>query len=320
MSLSQILGDIQDGVGNVQVSAENKVLTQQKESTFNVPSSNLNKSVLEKFNTLVSTLTVKNTIYPLNKVDLKIAQEVFTMLPDDHKVEQAKLTSFPSTMNKNILEGVLNNVADKMPDEILAVFRDIAEQIRNNADAITNVVEGVKVYGEFCKGAIDRFLNSRPLVIADRQSVDLFQEDLYRCSYINDAELDYAKYSGVLSEMFRKLAEDPTLSTYLTYRSNPEEGAAISRYPEISLYGLCDKIVHLMDVLESERNHLVNYVGSLDTALNDEVKAVTANSSYLVNNANGVIDSLNFFKMLHDILEQDDQFFEKTKKLLEFLD
>lgn len=320
MSLSQILDDIHGDVNNVHVSTEHVVVTQQKESTFKVPSTNLNKGVLDKFNLLYNALTAKNTIYPLNKVDLKIAQEVFTMLPNVSKSDQAKVTSFPSTINKDILEGMLKNVSDTMPDEILTVFKDILEQIRHNADAITAVVDGVKVYGEICKVESQRLSANRPLVIVDRESRDLFQEDLYRCSYIDDTQLDYPKYSGALSEMFRKLAEDPTLGTFLTYRSNPEEGAAISRYPEISLFGLCEKIIHLMDVLASNYSHLESFAGSLDMAINDEVKAITANSTYLVNNANGVVETLEFFKMLHDILEQDDHFFEKTKKLLEFLD
>lgn len=320
MSLNQILDDIQGDVNNVHVSAENAVVKQQKESTFKVPASSLNKNVLDKFNTLYQALTAKNTIYPLNKVDYKIAQEVFTMLPEVDKVEQAKITSFPSTINKNILDNVLQNVSDTMPDEILAAFREISEQIKDNADRIVGVVDGVEVYGNVCKDAIDRFTNRRPIVIVDKESRDLFQEDLFRCAWIDDTQLDYAKYANKLSTMFRNLVEDPTLTTYLTYRSNPEEGVAVSRYPEINLHGLCEKIAHLKDVLQSERDSLQNYLGSLDMALNEEVKAVTANSTYLVNNANGVIDSLNFFKMLHDILDMDDQFFEKTKQLLEFLD
>lgn len=320
MSLNQILDDIQGDVNNVHVSAENAVLNQQKESTFKVPSANLNKNVLDKFNTLYHTLTAKDTVYQLNKVDFKIAQEVFTMLPDVHKTEQAKITSHPSVINKDILEGVLKNVSNTMPDEILTVFRDIMEQIRQNADAIVRVVDGVAVYGQICEQAIERFTKNRPMVIVDKESRDLFQEDLFRCSYIDDTQLDYDKYSNKLSKMFEDLVKDPTLTTFLTYRSKPEEGAVVPRFPEISLFGLCDKIIHLKDVLQSERSHLESYVSSLDMALTEEVKAVTANSSYLVNNANGVIDSLNFFKMLHDILEMDDQFFEKTKKLIEFLD
>lgn len=320
MSLNQILDDIQGDVNNVQVSTENAAVKEQKESTFKVPASSLNKDVMNKFNTLYQALTAKNTIYPLNKVDYKIAQEVFTMLPDVSKVEQAKVTSYPSTINKNILDNVLQNVSDTMPDEILTVFREISQQIKDNADNIVNVVDGVEVYGNLCKDAIDRFTNRRPIVIVDKESRDLFQEDLFRCAWIDDTQLDYDKYANKLSTMFRTLVEDPTLTTYLTYRSNPEEGAAVSRYPEISLHQLCEKIAHLKDVLQSERSHLQNYLGSLDMALNEEVKAVTANSTYLVNNANGVIDSLNFFKMLHDILTMDDQFFEKTKNLIEFLD
>ena len=320
MSLSAILDDIQDNVTNVHVSTEHVVLTQQNESTFQVATPNLNKDILSKFNTLYQTLTAKNTIYPLNKVDYRIAQEVFTMLPDIHKTEQAKLTSTPSAINKDILQGVLANVPDTMPEEILAMFREILDQIRSNGDNILNVVEAVKAYGELCKAKSDWFSTNRPLVIANRESVDLFQEDLLRCSYIDDTQLEYPKYSGELSKKFEALAMDPTLTTFLTYRSNPEEGKAVPRYPEISLFGVCEKIIHLKDVLQSEQDFLANYVGSLDSALNEEVKAVTANSSYLVNNATGVMDSLNFFKMLHDILAQDDQFFEKTKNLLEFLD
>ena len=321
MSLSQILDDIQGDASNVQVSTEhNAVTAPPTESTFKVPSTTLNKNVLSKFNTLYNTLTAKDTVYQLNKVDFKIAQEVFTMLPDISKTEQAKVTSYPSTVNKDILQGVLDNVSNTMPEEILDAFREILDQIRQSADAIVGVVDSVEVYAMVCKVAIERFNKQRPLVIVDKESRDLFQEDLFRCSYIDDTQLDYDKYANKLSHMFENLAKDPTLQTFLTYRSAPEEGEAVPRFPEISLSGLCEKIVHLSEVVKSERNHLENYAISLDAALTEEVKAVTANSSFLVNNANGVVDSLAFFKMLHDILDMDDQFFEKTKQLIDFLD
>lgn len=319
MSLSQILDDIQGDASNVHVSNENVVVT-PPESTFNVPASNLDKSVMDKFNTLYNTLTVKNTVYQLNKVDFKIAQEVFTMLPDLGKTEQAKITSYPSVMNKDILQGVLENVKDTMPEEILSVFQDILGQIRANADAIIAVTDGVALYGLACEQAIERFSKARPIVIVDKETRDLFQDDLFRCSYIDDTQLDYDKYANKLSKMFDDLVQDPTLTTFLTYRSKPEEGSAVSHFPEISLFGLCEKIAHLKNVLQSEHEFLSNYAGSLETALNDEVKTITANSTFLVNNANGAIDGLGFFKMLHDILSMDDQFFEKTKALIEFLD
>lgn len=320
MSLNQILDDIKGDVGNQHVSTEDITLNPPKESTFKVPASNLNKTVLDKFNTLYQTLTAKDTVYKLTKVDFKIAQEVFTMLPEIAKTEAAKITSYPSVMNKDILEGVLDKVSDTMPDEILEIFREISNQIQENAEHITNVVNGVTVYGQFCEEAIKRFTTTRPIVIVDKESIDLFQEELSRCSWIDDTQLDYDKYINKLSTMFKDLLEDPTLTTFITYRSNPEEGAAISRYPAISLYGLCDKIAHLKDVVISERKFFENYLSSLDMALTQEVKAVTANSSYLVNNVNVAMEGLGFFKMLHDILEMDDQFFEKTKKLIEFID
>lgn len=320
MSLNQILDDIKGDVGNQHVSTEEVTITPPKESTFKVSASNLNKSVLDKFNTLYQTLTAKDAVYKLTKVDYKIAQEVFTMLPQIAETEKAKITSYPSTMNKDILAGVLEKVDNSMPDEILNMFREIREQIVGNADNINNVVEGVAIYGETCKQAIERFTANRPIVIVDKESRDLFTEDMFRNSWIDDTQLDYDKYANKLSTMFKGLVEDPTLATFITYRADPVEGAAISRYPEISLFGLCEKISHLKDVLSSERSFIENYLSSLDMALDQEVKAVTANSSYLVNNANAAIEALGFFKMSHDILEMDDQFFEKTKKLIEFID
>lgn len=321
MSLNQILDDIQGDVGNPHLSLENVTInTPQKESNFKMPSASLDKRVMDKFNTLYHTLTAKQTVYQLTKVDFKIAQEVFTMLPEIAKTEAAKITSHPSVMNKNILAGVLDKVSDTMPEEILTVFQDISNQIRDNADAILSVVDAATVYGAMARQAIDQFTKNRPLVIENKESIDLFQEDLFRCSYIDDTQLDYDKYINKLSTMFGDLVQDPTLTTFLTYRSKPEEGAAIPRYPQISLFGLCEKIAHLSDVLSSEKQFLENYVGSLDSALNEEVKAITANSVYLVDNANAVIEGLGFFKMLYDIFQQEDQFFEKTKKLIDFID
>ena len=202
MSLNQILDDIKGDVGDQHVSTENITLIPPKESTFKVPALNLNKGVLDKFNTLYQTLTTKDAVYKLSKVDFKIAQEVFTMLPDVAKTEAAKITSYPSVMNKDILEDVLDKVSDTMPDEILAIFRDLSVQIKDNADNIMTVVNGVTIYGKICEQAIERFTTNRPIVIVDKESRDLFQEDMYRCSWIDDTQLDYDKYVNKLSTMF----------------------------------------------------------------------------------------------------------------------
>lgn len=318
MSLNQILNELQDDVTNI--STEQIQLSQTQDSKFKLNSTNLDKKVIDKFNILYNVITTKKAIYPLSKVDFKIAQEVFTMLPEITKTDQAKITSYPSTINKNVINGILQNVNENVPEEMVSSLKDISKEIINNAENIDTVIELVKSYVDICGIEDKRLTENKPIVIDSEGSVNLFQEDLMKCSYINDENLHYVKYSGKLSEMYRNLAFDPTLSTFLNYGMDAPDGTVIARIPEVSLQILCERVINLQNEVINNRAILITFQQDIEKYSMQEVIQFNENIIYHINNINLVIDVLKRFKMLFDILDNKENFFEKMKNLLQFLD
>jgi len=320
MSLNQILNDIQDNVNNIPIATEGIVLTNQKESKFKVAPTNLDQKVLEKFNTLYNVITTRKNIYPLTKVDRKIAQEVFTMLPEVNPVEQAKITSYPSTINKDILDGVLNKIVETMPTEIITLFTELADQITSNTENIEKVVEGVTLYADVYDRESKRLSVNKPLIIYDKDSKDLFQSDLINCMYFKDTELDYEKYAGKLNKMFEELYYDPTLQTFYEHFIPKTEGQPSVTINSTSLASLCETLINLKNSVTADKSFLNHYSETLVKNLTNDSKTITDDSVYLVNNFNSIVSCLNTYKVLFDIFDQQDHFFEKLKRLLEFLD
>jgi len=320
MSLTQILSELQSDVNNINITSESVLVNNQEESKFKIALIPLDQKVLERINTLHNLITIKKTICHLDKVDSKIAQEVFTMLPDLNLVNQAKITTYPSTINKSVLDNVLNSVTETKPTELTTSLTDISNQIRDNQDQINKVLEWITFYAEICELQSKRLSENKPIIIFNRQSRNLFQEDLANCIYFKDTELDYKKYEGKLNNMFKDLYYDPTFKTFINSIIFAKEESEDTSIPPITLADLCEKIVNLKNRIISDKDFLDNYNEKLIAELNNNSNVITDNSIYLANNFNSVVKIINTYKMLFDILDSKDNFFEKLKRLLEFLD
>ena len=130
MSVSDILDEIkEDVVPGDDLSLENITVIVKPKPDIKVTTSVINRATVEKFNTLYNKLVKRQLVEKLDKLEVRVAHEVFTMLPDVSKTEYAKLTSAPSTINKNIVQKALSDVSDKAPEDTITMLKEFSSEI-----------------------------------------------------------------------------------------------------------------------------------------------------------------------------------------------
>lgn len=315
MSLNQILNDLQSDLDvpePIHVSTENVKI----ESKFKVGPNKLDEKVMEKFNTLYTAITTKNNIYPLTKVDYKIAQEVFTMLPEFVNNDQAKVTSYPSTINKDVLEGIFKNITNDTPSDVASFLKDLKDTLNSNMEMIQKVIEYMDTYYESCVFQKQRHETTSPIIMLDKQSMNLFTQPLYNFTYINDDYINYDKYKTVLSDLYRSLVQDDKFQKFLEDNKEVVKNISNWKSSDISLSEMCDIVIFIVPKLKNDYAFFKQYMELLES----DTSVVTDKVLRMLDDSGSVVECMNKFKELFDILEEKDNFFDKFKKLLEFID
>lgn len=322
--LSDIRGDVESSVDLTHVVSVEDQTLQLPTSEFKLTVDQFDKSVIEKFNNLYQALTLKNSIQNLNKVDRQIAQEVFTMLPEVTKVEQAKVTSFPSVMNKEVVDRALQTVVDVVPEESAQLLKETVTDIKENQERINEVHECLVRSLDILKTQWDRHNNKPPIVIDGDRTIDLFNSPFADVCTINDGNLDYEKYAGTLVSKFEAIVKNESLKRYVEHtlpktERSEQDGVSLSSVYSFSLRELTQR---LMMVAETAKSHAdifdkyilaVNAYEQTDGRINQEV-------SDLVNQTPEVIHTLQWYKLLYESCVDKEGFLGLVLELLEFLD
>ena len=331
MSLDAILDDLQSDLPNSEevkaleeITLSSSTNNSTPESQFKLDSSVLNKGVLNKFNTLYQQLTLKKTINSLVKVDLRIAQEVFTMLPELDSNTQAKVTSYPSVMNKQVLASVLDSVTDELPIETKHMLQDFLATVKDNQNNIERVEDVLQTYNEICNEETIRLNKVSPVIIANKNSYNLFTCKMKELLWINDSELEYKKYEDTLIKQYNDLVYDDGLKTFLSFYDTSEktEEETTENKPkfDLSLMDLCTRVSNTYQIVSSSLERLNSYIGRVEVIiLADEVK-VNDEVNEVVNLLPEYMGNLSHLKMLFDIVTNENNFIEKLVKLLKFID
>lgn len=331
MSLGEILDDIKDDVTNIEtpedggISAENVVITNVKKNgqQFNVQ--RFSKETLEKVNNMFNLLVLKNNIAGMPRVDRGIAMEVFTMLPEVGKVEQAKLTSAPSIINKELMDKVFNaNIEHKLSLDISDKLYDLKALIENHLPMIEVLVNYFQAFTSMVVDKAEVFKNVPPTVVEykafvsqeqnqENRLIDLYTEKMDVILNMDDSKLEYAKYNGVLTDMFSAIYYSETLTDlYNTVSYLPPKN-------EISLAGLVQYGKSAVENLNRYKEDLERYHNGL-TAVQRQETELNAETIEFINGYDDMAFKLEVIGRLKAIIETKDNCFDKTAELISFLD
>ena len=319
MTLSAILDDIQEDVQPLEsVSQENIVVVVNPQPNVKVTTSIINQQTIDKFNTLYHKLVKKDLLGKLDKLEVRVAHEIFTTLPDVSKADYAKLTSAPSTINKTIVQKALNDAQDVAPEDAVQMLTEVRRELEDSFTHVKEVSQGLSVYADFFQQKDKHFTENPPVVISDRQSRNLYISQLGDVAYIDDTALDYDKYSGVLSKKFETLMKEESLNEFLGFFDENHQG-------HNSFAKSLEELVRCVLDTNSFFQHgamqkLEHFFKELTAYLESETKSVTGSGYDLVNSAQTHVRTISMVNMIHSVIHRENNFMEQMKALLEFME
>lgn len=331
MSLSDILDDIKSDVSNIEtsenikISIENAIVTDTKNNEQQLNIQRFSKETLEKVNNMFNLLILKQNIDGMTRVDKNTALEVFTMLPEVGKVEQAKLTSAPSIINKEIIDKIFNsNIEYKISSDIFNKLYDLKILIENHIPVIETLITYFQAFNLAVKEKVERFKAIPPTIIEYRpytseenkpktQMIDLYTEKIDVILRMDDSKLEYEKYNGKLIQMFYAIYHNETLNNlYKTILYLPDKN-------ELSLANIVHLAETIIENLNRYKEDLEHYCSGIIAIDNKEAELNTETIKF-VNDYEDIATKLETISRLKVITETKDNCFEKTVELVEFID
>lgn len=218
MAIEEILDDIKE---NVEENPDTQLLDDSKEETVEKkPTEEVIRSAFEHYLfkeedlknlALISSLAKSiDFISSIQKVNVSIANEVFTMIPEFMEKEKAKLTRHPSEMNRKIL---IKNFSEKLRESInefvskfftvIEVTDEMKEKINSKAN---DIIEVLSEFKEKYEGKYE-FLKKDGVVIRkiDGEMVSLLTypfEDIVNLTTFNYDRLDNSNFKELVSDLF----------------------------------------------------------------------------------------------------------------------
>lgn len=318
MSLDSILDDIKDNVANIEIANEgfiNKkaISTTNKVNVIDLKYEQLPSELKDKFYKFYNLLSIKSNIDNLNKVEKSIAIEVFTMLPDLDKTEEAKLTSSPSVINKEVLTNILNTRIDySVLNELTEKIKPIKLELEENREKIEFVREYLANFRDTVSSDYSRLLENPPIIVIDKTNINLLTVNLRDIAY-NRISVNYDKYDedNILSKKYFSLLSDSTLTEYYKLTSDLNDN-------NVSLQLIYTKLMDNLYSIEyklTEINNFITYTD--DLKIGDKINN---NLLDIVEKSDSIIEYLVWFKAMYIILNTQDSFVEKLKDIFAFLD
>lgn len=331
MSLGDILDDIQSDVSNIEtpenggIATENVVIMDAKRNGQQFSVQRFSKETLDKVNNMFNLLTLKKNIAGLPRVDRGIALEMFTMLPEAGRVEQAKLTSAPSIINKEIMDKVFNaNIEHKLSLDVTDKLYDLRDLIENHLPMVELINNYLQAFNSTVETKAEVFKNAPPTVVEykayeaeenkpDTRMVDLYKEKMDVILHMDDSKMEYEKYNGKLIALFDAVYYDQTLTdlyntaVYLPVKS------------ELTLDSIVQVGKSTVENVNRYKQDLERYISGLNAVQRQETE-LNSETIEFINGYEEMAMKLETIGRLKAIIETKDNVFERTATLIEFID
>lgn len=330
MSLGAILDDLNKDTTNIDpalagVALENIVITDVKKDGNLINIQRFSKETIERVNNMFNLIVLKKNVDAMPRVDRGVALEVFTMLPEIGKVEQAKLTTSPSIINKEIMDRVFNsNIEHKMSLDVVDKLYDLERLIQDHLPMIDVLLNYFETFKSAVETKAEVFKNAPPMVVEFKawvsegeqnatRNIDLYTEKMEVINRLDDTKLEYPKYSGVLSNKFADVYYNDTLKTLY------ECWTYVPPMAELSLAGMVQAGRGMIDTLSRYRDDLNRYLTGLSSVRKQEAE-LNAETIEFINGYDDLASKLETIGCLKSIVETKDNCFDKTAELVEFID
>lgn len=329
MSLGELLDDLNKDVSNIDtesgIATENIVITDAKRNGAQFNIQRLSKETLDKVNNMFNLIVLKQNIDGMPRVDRNVALEVFTMLPDVGKVEQAKLTTAPSIINKEIMDRVFNaNIEHKLSLDVCDKLYDLQQLIENHLPMVDALINYFEAFKASIETKVEVFKNVPPLVLEFKaytrenednatRNIDLYLEKFEAITRLDDTKLEYPKYADALVTKYQDIYYGETLK--LLY----ETIVYVPSLAELSLASFAQLGRNMGETLNRYKDDLTRYLAGL-SSVNRQEAELNSETIDFVNGYEDLALKLETIGKLKSIVETKDNCFDKAAELILFID
>jgi len=331
MSLGEILNDLNKDTPNIVPSFENAnleniVITDIKKNGELVNIHHFSKETLERVNNMFNLITLKQNVSSMPRVERSVVMEIFTMIPDVGKVEEAKLTAAPSLINKEIMDRIFtSSIKNKISADVIDKLDNIKGLIETHIPMIDTLVNYFKTFNSTVEGKVEIFKKVPPMVVnfkkysregednGDR-NVNLFTEKFDVITDLDDTKLEYPKYANKLVRMYTDIYRNETLKTLQKCQ------VYVPKMVEVSLASVVQSGVSLISTLsDNYRTELEQYLTGLSSMRLHDAE-LNLETIKFINGYEYIAVILETIGRLKSIIETKDNCFDKTAELIEFID
>lgn len=214
MSIHDLLNDINDGVidlgkdqANLETSLEGAKEITPVAGNLKINLAKLDTSLIDKFNNLYRVCVLRKALSKVSKVDRSIAVEAMATLPNHNPINEAKLTSAPSAINKKILDEIVFTGKDEMPPDLhiylMETYTLFNEQF---IDEIRTFLNFIVEYNDSLRTKINDKIKTA-IIMSGNVSYNLITADLIELHGLDDTQLEYPKYSGELDKRIKSILD-----------------------------------------------------------------------------------------------------------------
>lgn len=323
MSIHDLLNDINDGVTDNSVATEENMKTSLEgvgEVTAIVSDVRLNlakldAAVIDKFNTLYRRCLIRKALTKVSKVDRSVALEAMATLPVSNPVNEAKLTSTPSAINKKILDDIVFSGKDEMPadlhDYLLNTFSLFNEEFLTEVD---DLIQFVTNYNDTIRTLVNNKYKTS-IVMVDNETRNLLSDSLVDLSFVDDSTLMYDKYTGELNKRINAI-----LCTEL-YEFNvvlKEMGKGSGK--GFSVIDILSDLTLLEVILRGIRTTIAEFISVATFYVNQNNRELTGAAGDSVNALQQVIISTDNYNRINSVIGTDSVFLEALSDYVNFID
>ena len=226
MSIHDLLNDINDGVidlgkdqANLETSLEGAKEITPVAGNLKINLAKLDTSLIDKFNNLYRVCVLRKALSKVSKVDRSIAVEAMATLPNHNPINEAKLTSAPSAINKKILDEIVFTGKDEMPPDLHIYLTETYTLFNERfIDEIRTFLNFIVEYNDRLRTIINEKIKTA-IVMSGNVSYNLITTDLIDLHNLDDTQLEYPKYSGELDKRIKSILD----SELYTFKSGIRE-------------------------------------------------------------------------------------------------
>lgn len=162
MSLSDILNEISGDIDNINdnnLIPSNIDISKESICLFKEDLPSIDKKTLASLYKKEELLALKKIVGSSPKIDKSIVLEAMAALPIVDKVTEAKLTNAPSAINKKILDDIIYDGTDEVPNNWISDIRGLYEEISIRSKTIKELMS--EVDGRYCD--IEKIIDEKNL-------------------------------------------------------------------------------------------------------------------------------------------------------------